>query len=63
MMPETISLKQGERFYFEKQCSIGVIKAGTAELYASTTDRNERMFLLARSAGQYFLVRWMNLKP
>lgn len=54
MMPETISLKQGERFYFEKQGSIGVIKAGAAELYASTMDRNERMFLIARSDGQYF---------
>lgn len=51
---ETIRLKQGERFYFEKQGDIGIVKDGTAEIYASTSDRKERMFLLIRPAETYF---------
>lgn len=54
MTPKTIRLEQGERFYFEEQGILGIVVEGTAELYASTIDRNERMFLLARSSGKYF---------
>lgn len=54
MLEKTISLRQGERLYFETQGAIGLIRAGVAELYAVTADRHERMFLLPRTEGNYF---------
>lgn len=53
-MEKTISLRQGERFYFEQQGALGLIRSGVAELYATTADRHERMFLLTRTEGSYF---------
>lgn len=53
-MEKTISLRQGERFYFEQQGELGLIRSGVGELYAATVDQHERMFLLTRTEGNYF---------
>lgn len=51
---QTIKLRQGERLYFQEQGVVGIVTAGTADVYASTTDRHERIFLLSRTSGKYF---------
>ena len=52
--PEVRSLREGERFYFEKEGLLGLIYAGEVEVYASTSDGHERLFLLSCSKGAYF---------
>lgn len=49
-----VKIKRGERFYFEETGSICFINEGLAEIYASTNDRHERLFLLVRKQGEYF---------
>lgn len=54
MKSRTVELKQGERFYFEPENAFGFIVSGSVEVYASTTSKTERMFLLTRAANDYF---------
>lgn len=61
-MENVIHLLPGEKLYFEQKGAMGFLKSGSVDLYAVTADHRERMFLLQRDQGQYFLDCLMNFK-